>query len=121
MKIDDHIFNKLVEALSGEKWLEDDRDGTYYCPQDWDLGYFDQEGTEAEVRFQLLVFDDWEIKQIEQYPEGLGNSQYKLSYDPGKLIGSSSGIEYTILTYKYPRRKNIIEGEIIIKLSTVDM
>lgn len=118
--IKDELFGRLVDSLTGQKWLEDDRDG-YYCPQDWDLCYFDQDGTEAEIRFQLLVFDDWEIKQMEQFPGGLVNEPTKLSFNPSipyNLISvvPGTGIEYTITNYKYDRRKKIIEGEILIKI-----
>lgn len=64
-----------------ELWLEDDRKGYYYCPELLRDREEEEDGYCEFARFQNLVFDDWEIKQQEQFIDGLGNESMILNYD----------------------------------------
>lgn len=62
-----HIFNMFEEL-----WLEDYKTEEYWCPQiseDSDIN----DRQFKEMRWRALIFEDWEIKQLECYVDGLGN------------------------------------------------
>jgi hypothetical protein len=62
--------SKLVEK---QQWLEDDKDGGYYCPtelelRDWDeQDVFDGWDIWIAIKLTEYIFEEWEIKQDESY------------------------------------------------------
>lgn len=72
-------FKKCQEmfGLYEELWLEDGEDGELWCPQIEDDCFVD-EHTFRKIRWKELVFEDWEIEQLNTYVEGIGNQQKQL-------------------------------------------
>lgn len=67
---------KMFE-LYEELWLEDFKDGELWCPQIQDDFRLD-EYTFREMRRKELIFEDWEIDQLNTYVGGVGNLQKQI-------------------------------------------
>jgi hypothetical protein len=63
-----------VFDLFEELWLEDYKTEEYWCPQIREDSYISDHEF-FEMRWRSLIFEDWEIKQIERYVDGLGNDK----------------------------------------------
>lgn len=61
-------------CLYEELWLEDFGDDEFWCPQ-IDTDRWIDEYSFKEMRRKELVFEDWEIEQLNTYVEGIGNKQ----------------------------------------------
>lgn len=66
-------WNKIFKLFE-ELWLEDYNTEEYWCPQISEDSYINDQEFQ-EMRWRGLIFEDWEIKQLELYVEGLGNEQ----------------------------------------------
>jgi hypothetical protein len=65
---------KRCTKMFEELWLEDYKTEEYWCPQ-IDDDYYISDREFFEMRWRSLIFEDWEIKQLERYVEGLGNEK----------------------------------------------
>lgn len=68
----DFKYGVRVFFMDEELWLEDGVGGEYWCPQIGEDSYMnDREFFEMRVRH--LVFEEWEVDQMNLYIDGVGN------------------------------------------------
>jgi len=73
----DFKFCKKMFELYEELWLEDFKDGEWWCPQIED-DCFLTDGVFKDMRWREFIFEDWEIEQFNTYVGGVGNLQKQI-------------------------------------------
>jgi hypothetical protein len=70
------MIDEVYKLFTKPLWLEDSPtfvEEEYWCPGIRSIDYLSQTGNFEEMKLIDLIFEEWEIKQMEMFVDGLGN------------------------------------------------
>lgn len=104
----DYVYGDIIIIFDEELWWEEDAEGNWYCPQterDHRINDFQWK----DQRDNWLVIPQWEVDQMMEYKDGMGNEQvksfgqYPLSKIPLTVPGTLQKPSKTAKGKMYPK------------------